>query len=108
MLEVSQVANQNIKSIMADKSLSGAVRIFAQQGCGGAQLALGTDEVRDNDAQVDVDGVTYVIDKDLSEAVGAVSLGFVEDGAQPGFTISSEKPLVMEGGCSCGGGSCSC
>jgi iron-sulfur cluster assembly protein len=105
MLTVSNEATEALKNIMAERSLDSPVRIFAQNSCGGAQLALGVDEARETDHQVEFGGITFVIDKDLVDQTGAVSLNYVADAAVPGFAINSEKPLVVEGGCGCG---CSC
>lgn len=106
MLEVTSEASQAIKDIMAEKNLDGVLRVFLQQGCGGAQLGLGTDEVRDSDHEVKVEGLTFVVDKELSESVGTLKVDFVNDETQQGFAITSEKPLPQaEGGCGCG---CSC
>jgi iron-sulfur cluster assembly protein len=106
MVEVTPQASEAIKSIMAEKSLEGTLRIFMQQGCGGAQLALGVDEVRPTDDSFEADGLTYVVDKELSAITGKLTLDYINEAAQAGFTISSEKPLpAPEGGCGCG---CSC
>lgn len=65
------------------------------------------DEPKDNDAQVEIEGLTYLIDKGLSERAGTVKVDFVDNGWQQGFTLASEKPL-SSGAMSCGDGSCSC
>lgn len=106
MVEVTPQASEAIKSIMAEKSLDGTLRIFLQQGCGGSQLALGIDELRPSDDSFEADGLTYVVDKELSAVTGKLTLDYVKEAAQAGFTISSENPLpAPEGGCGCG---CSC
>ncbi len=108
MVEVTPQASEAIKAIMAEKSLDGTLRIFLQQGCGGAQLALGVDELKPTDDSYEADGLTYVVDKELSEITGKLTLDYLNEAAQAGFTISSEKPLPTpegEGGCGCG---CSC
>ena len=107
MLTVSNEACEALKNIMAERNLDSPVRIFAQNSCGGAQLALGVDEARDNDHKVEMEGITFVIDKELVDQTGEVSLNYVADAAVPGFAINTERPLVVEGGCGCGSG-CSC
>jgi Fe-S cluster assembly iron-binding protein IscA len=106
MLTVSEEACQALKGIMAERNLDSPVRVFAQQSCGGAQLILGVDEARDTDHKLEQDGLVFVIDKDLAEQTGAVSLNYVADASQPGFAINSEKPLVMGDSCGCGCSSC--
>ena len=106
MVEVTPQASEAIKAILAEKNLDGTLRIFMQQGCGGAQLALGIDELKPTDDSYEADGLTYVVDKELGAITGKLTLDYMEESAQAGFTISSEKPLpAPEGGCNCG---CSC
>ncbi len=105
MVKATNQATEFIKSVMAEKNLTGAVRVFAQQGCGGSQLVIGVDEQRDGDASYEHDGVTFVIEQELSDQVGQVQLDYLSDAAQPGFSIRSERPLPVAEGCGCG---CSC
>jgi iron-sulfur cluster assembly accessory protein len=106
MVEVTEKASETIKAFMSERDLDSPLRVYLQQGCGGAQLVLGVDNAKDSDEQQEVDGLTYLVDKDLYDQVGEVKLDFVDDGVRQGLLISSEKPLPqMEGGCGCG---CSC
>lgn len=69
------------------------------------------DEPKDTDDSYDIDGLTYLIDKDLAQKSGDVKVDFVDNGWQQGFMVSSAMPLDGGGGCSGGcdsGGSCSC
>lgn len=67
------------------------------------------DEPKDTDEKYEVDGLTYLIDKDLSKMSGKVSVDFIDNGWQQGFTVASEIPLGSGGSCSSGtcGDSCS-
>lgn len=74
-------------------------------------MRLVLDEPKDNDDTYEFDGLTYLIDKELSDMSGDVKVDFVDNGWQKGFSIVSAKPLGDGGGCgdSCStGGSCSC
>ncbi|BEQ16320.1 hypothetical protein FAK_33860 [Desulfoferula mesophila] len=67
------------------------------------------DEPKENDDKYEVDGLTYLIDKDLSSNSGKITVDFVDNGWQQGFTVNAEKPLVSEGdSCSTSGGCSSC
>lgn len=70
-------------------------------------MRLVLDEPKDNDESYDVDGLTYLIDKDLQDRSGGIKVDFVDSGWQQGFTLSSEKPLFSSEGATCGS-SCSC
>ena len=106
MVNVSENASGALKKIMDEKGLEGSVRIFLQQSCGGAQLALGLDETRDNDELSEFGGLTFVVDKELSDQTGEIKVDYVDDVDQPGFTLVAEKPITFGGscgeGCSCG------
>lgn len=67
---------------------------------------MALDEPKDSDETCDLGGVTYMVDKELLEQVGRVSIDYLQRGWRAGFVISSEKPLAF-GIASCGG-SCEC
>lgn len=69
-------------------------------------MGLVLDEPKDNDDKYDVDGITYLLDKDLSAQTGEIRVDFIDSGYSKGFSITSEKPIGGGGG-SCGSG-CSC
>ncbi len=63
------------------------------------------DEPKENDDRFEVDGLTYLIDKDLHRQSGDVKVDFIDNGWQQGFTLTSTNPIG--GGATCGS-SCSC
>ncbi len=67
---------------------------------------MALDEPKDTDDTNDIDGVTYLVDKDLSSRVGKINVDYVERGWRSGFVIASEKPVGF-GLPTCGSG-CSC
>jgi Fe-S cluster assembly iron-binding protein IscA len=70
-------------------------------------MRLVLDEPKENDDKYEVDGLTYLIDKELSTQSGDVKVDFVDNGWQQGFVLSTAHPLGS-GGSSCGSTSCSC
>jgi iron-sulfur cluster assembly protein len=69
-------------------------------------LRLVLDEPKENDDKYEFDGLTYLIDKELSTQSGDVKVDFVDNGWQQGFVLSTAHPLGSGG--SCGSTSCSC
>lgn len=63
------------------------------------------DEPKDTDENFEVDGLNYLIDKELGEQSGGVKVDYVDNGWQQGFVLSSTNPL---GGAGASCGSCSC
>lgn len=69
-------------------------------------MGLVLDEPRETDNTVELEGVTYLIDKELDESTGGVKVDYVDQGYAKGFVISSTNELG--GGNSGCGTSCSC
>ena len=102
MIEVTPAAQVAIRRLLEEKGLSGPIRVFLQAGCGGSQLAMGLDQPRPSDTQVEIDGYVYLIDKGLAESVGEVKVDYLADAYVPGFAITSARPLPTGcAGCSC-------
>lgn len=59
-------------------------------------MALALDEPTETDRSVEVEGVTYLIDKELAEKVGTVKVDFSERGWRIGFVVTAETPLDWE------------
>lgn len=73
------------------------IRVFLEDlGCSSLKLALGADMQREGDHVVEQAGYTLLINEELAEAVGTVTI----DAGQFGFTISSERS-PSGGGCGC-------
>ena len=63
-------------------------------------MMLALDEPGDNDESIDVNGFTFIVDKELYEQAKPLSV----DLTYMGFSVNSNLPL---GGGSCSTGSCS-
>ncbi len=66
-------------------------------------MALALDEPKENDQTFSIDGITFLIDKDLMEEVKPIKVNFVEKGFRKQFAITSK--LSKKGG-SCGSNNC--
>lgn len=76
-------------------------------------MGLALDESKETDEAVEKDGITFLLDKELSSNCGVIKVDFIEAGHKSGFAISSANPIG--GGASCGsscgsssGSSCGC
>ncbi|GAB6144499.1 IscA/HesB family protein [Desulfocicer niacini] len=101
MINVTEKAQEQIKAFFESRDIK-PVRIFLNQGCGGAQLAMALDDKKETDAATEIAGVTYLMDTDLLKDATPVEIDF----SGTGFQISSS--LELSSGCSsCGShGSC--
>ncbi|RME21597.1 MAG: hypothetical protein D6806_14435 [Deltaproteobacteria bacterium] len=61
------------------------------------------DEPKDNDEKFELDGVTVIVDKELLQQSGGITIDV--PGGYPGFSVKAKKPL-WDAGSGCG--SCSC
>ncbi|GFK93323.1 hypothetical protein NNJEOMEG_01155 [Fundidesulfovibrio magnetotacticus] len=106
MVTMTHPAKEQLDQYFAENPKS-PIRIFLSSGsCAGPRLALALDEPKPSDAVHDVEGYSFLVDKELLEQAQPISLDFQGQG----FSIASS--LVLEsggcgGGCSCSGGSCS-
>ena len=67
-------------------------------------MALALDEPKETDQTFTIDGITYLVDKDLMAEARPIKIDFVDTGFQRGFSITS-KVSRNSGTC---GGTCSC
>lgn len=101
MINVTEKAQEQIKAFFEGRDIK-PVRIFLNQGCGGAQLAMALDDKKETDSATEIAGVTYLMDTELLNDATPVEIDF----SGTGFQISSR--LELSSGCSsCGShGSC--
>lgn len=103
MLNITDEAKAKLAEYFEGKDAE-PVRIYLAMGCGGAQLALALDAVKDTDEVVEVDGYTLVIDKELY----AQGTTFTIEGSEMGFAVTSDMVMPeapKQGACgSCCGG----
>ncbi len=101
MINVTEKAQEQIKAFFEGRDIK-PVRIFLNQGCGGAQLAMALDDKKESDSATEIAGVTYLMDTELLNDATPVEIDF----SGTGFQISSR--LELSSGCSsCGShGSC--
>lgn len=97
MINVTNTAKQEFSNHFEGKEIV-PIRVYlAEGGCSGMSLSLALDETRDGDKTVDVEPFIFVINEELAEATGEVTI----DMTQYGFTVGSEKQIGGgSGGCS--------
>jgi len=107
MITVTESAQNELTKYFEDKDVQPIRVHLADGGCSGPRLSLALDEVRDGDKSVEQGNFTFLINEELAQASGAVSI----DMTPYGFQVSSENEMGGGGSCgcsSCGTGSCGC
>ena len=105
MLTVTDSAQAALKDYFEKQKVSSALRVFLSQGgWSGPSLALALDESKESDNVYDINGITYLVDKTLSDQAKEIKVDFINQMGRSGFSVTSS---MISGGGSCGS-SCSC
>lgn len=100
MIELTDAARTELDGYFAEKEKA-AIRIYlASGGCSGPRLALALDEAADTDEKYSCAGYDFIVDKDLAQEAGKMTV----DMTYMGFQIQSGLKLPEGGGCGCGSG----
>ena len=106
MITVTEIAQEKIVQVLKEnKNEEKGVRVFLYGGgWGGPSLNLALDEPKDSDSVFNNGGVAYIIDNDVLNMTGNITIDFVTEGSQSGFTLQSENPVSgscgVDGTCS--------
>ena len=102
MLEVTKSATEKIAEYFKDREIS-HIRIFLNAGgCGLPSLAMDLDEPKDTDDVFDIDGFTFIVDKEFMKEAEPIKVDFTRSGFQFDCAIEFEE------GCSACATSSSC
>jgi len=99
MITLTEAAKKQLDTYFSDKPKA-SIRIYlAEGGCAGPRLALAMDEKGEADESFDLDGYTFLMEKELLAEAQPITV----DLSYMGFQILSS--LKLEGG-GCSSGSC--
>jgi iron-sulfur cluster assembly accessory protein len=112
MLEVTAQASDKLAEYMKENNITSSLRVFITQGgCSGPALALALDEQKPEDELFKNQELTFLVEKDLLEQCGTITVDYVDAGSRSGFSIQPGNALPGGGGCSsgsCGSQGCGC
>ena len=99
MLTITKAALAAIKEHLHQHKIDSAIRITMMGGCCvGENLRCTLGEMQSNDLIFTFDGLTFLLDRDLSARCGAIKVDFAAEydhcpcsGRNGGFSISSER-----------------
>jgi Fe-S cluster assembly iron-binding protein IscA len=85
---------QAIKTWISGNNAQGAVRIeIRSTGCCDASLGMRIDSAPESDLMVIVEGITFVVDREIHDLVGQIAISCCEEPHRAGFIITSSIPL---------------
>lgn len=90
-LNVTTTAINEIKKIMEKKdALDKKIRVYvAGFGWGGPSYGIALDEQNKEDITEDIDGITFLVDKNLSDQVGAFNVDYTKNWTGKGFRVTT-------------------
>ncbi len=89
MFEVTKEASQKVKEFFQGRKELSPIRIVAGSGCCGPSLGMALDEAKEDDEVFEVNGITYVIDRQLLELAKPICVDFAQTDTGTGFSITS-------------------
>ena len=101
-LALTEKANQHVKKLMEDQKLHGVFLRMGVKGggCSGLSYSLEFDsELGPHDKKFDIDGVQVVCDAKSYLYLNGVTLDYVTEGLQGGFTFINPQ---AKSSCGCG------
>lgn len=94
MITATPEAIDAIRSFLAEKEIQKPIRIHLRStGCCDASLGLRADERHEDDWMEDVQGVLFVIGKDLEKMTGDITIAASADPQETGFVVTAENPI---------------
>jgi iron-sulfur cluster insertion protein len=90
MAELVQQVQEEIKGI----------RVYAAPGgCSGLSFGMTfTDQINDNDALLECEGFSVIVDMATLQHIRGVEIDFAEQGGAPSFVFNNLQPISSEGG----------
>jgi Fe-S cluster assembly iron-binding protein IscA len=86
--------SQAIRSFLADKGIQQPIRIDLYfSGCCDSSLYLCVDTIFETDLTLELDGLTFVINPEIYQVVGEVTISYVDEMGRKGFVLTSSKPV---------------
>ncbi|MEW6426675.1 MAG: IscA/HesB family protein [Thermodesulfobacteriota bacterium] len=119
MLNVTELASAKLQEYCTANNVEEPIRVALMGGCCGSSLGLAIDGEKETDTVVELgDGCRMIVDNELLQQCGAITVDFADNTYRPGFTVSSTNPVGKGDGCgssaggcssgSCSSGSCGC
>lgn len=101
IVKISEKAFKEFKEFLNENEVTAdVIRIhFAGMGWGGPAFSLVLDEQKETDNKEEMEGLSFLVDKDVTSQFGALTILSGEENGMGGFSIEPEnKP--EGGGCS--------
>jgi Fe-S cluster assembly iron-binding protein IscA len=86
--------SQAIRASLDDKGIQQPIRIDLNfSGCCDASICLRMDTILETDLTVELEGLTFVINREAYQLVGEVTISYVDERGRKGFVLTSSKSV---------------
>ena len=87
-------AGRAASRFLKEKGISRPLRIDLRfTGCCDASLGLRVDDISASDLYVEVEGLTFIVDPDVYNLAGEITIAYLEEEDRKGFLLTSERPV---------------
>ena len=94
IIKLEPGVSQVIKAFLADKGIQQPIRIELNfSGCCDASICLRMDTILETDLTVELEGLTFVINREAYQLVGEVTISYVDEMGKKGFVLTSSEPV---------------
>jgi Fe-S cluster assembly iron-binding protein IscA len=92
LIKLDPLASEAIKSLLTERGIRTPIRIELQfTGCCDPSLGLLVDDARETDLVEEIDGLTFVIDRQAQELAGEISIAYKPDAQS--FVLTSDHTI---------------
>lgn len=92
IINVSQSAKEEISKIATGERKP---RIYlAGIGCSNARLGINIDEPRDGDVEIESQGISFLVEGDVSNVIKSVSINYEAEGLRMGLSVKEDGANV--------------
>jgi Fe-S cluster assembly iron-binding protein IscA len=94
MIRATPEAIEAIRLFLEKNGLQKPVRVHLRStGCCDASLGLMVDDAHDDDWTEDIQGVVFLIGRDLERLTGDIGIDYLAEPHRTGFVLTSENPV---------------
>jgi Fe-S cluster assembly iron-binding protein IscA len=94
IIKLEPGVSQAIRALLADKGIQQPIRIDLNfSGCCDASICLRMDTILETDLTVELEGLTFVINREAYQLVGEVTISYMDEMGKKGFVLTSSIPV---------------
>ena len=93
MFTATETAVNNLRNYLEANNIQAGIRITCRQGKRlkpGLGIVIGT--AKDNDRTFDLQGVKFVINQELLQKSGGITMDYISQGPEKGYTLKPSDP----------------